>query len=154
MFATALDVTPGTGWDWNAGVGIVMADTAAGVLTNIPAVDFYTVNPCRVVDTRITSAPLLCGVDRDIPMVGVCGVPVGAKAVSLNVTVTLPSAAGNLRLWASGSPAPVVSSLNYAAWQTRANNAIAPLSPAGTMAVGCRPSGAAHVVVDVNGYFE
>jgi hypothetical protein len=154
MFATALDVTPPTGWDQNSGVGIVMANTAAGVLKNIPAVDFYTVNPCRAIDTRITSAPIGCGFDRNFPMVDTCGVPTGAKAVSLNVTVTGPNAAGNLRLWASGSPAPVVSNLNYAAWQTRANNAIAPLSPTGTMAVGCRPSGAAHVVVDVNGYFK
>jgi hypothetical protein len=159
MFATALDVNP-AGWDRDAGVGIVMANLAAGVLTSVPAVDFYTVSPCRVFDTRQVTgptggAPLACGGDRDFTIVGgTCGVPSGAKAVSLNVTVTAPSAQGNVRLFASGAPAPLVSSLNYLAGQTRANNAIAPLSAGGLIAARCEPSGTVHVIVDVNGYFQ
>ena len=155
MFSTALDVDP-AGRDRDAGVGIVMANAAVTALTPL---DFYTVSPCRVFDTRqvtgpTAGAPLTCGSDRDFTIMGACGVPSGAKAVSLNVTVTQPSAAGNLRLFASGAPAPLVSSLNYVAGQTRANNAIAPLSSAGQMAVRCAPSGTAHVIVDVNGYFR
>jgi hypothetical protein len=159
MFATALDVDP-AGRDRDAGAGIVMANLAAGVLTSVPAVNFYTVSPCRVFDTRLagpqtTGSPLGCGGDRDFTIVGgTCGVPSGAKAVSLNVTVTEPSAQGNVRLFASGTPAPLVSSLNYVVGQTRANNAIAPLSSGGQMAVRCAPSGTAHVIVDVNGYFQ
>jgi len=159
MFATALDVNP-AGRDRDAGAGIAMANLAAGALTSIPTVNFYTLSPCRVFDTRQVTGPtagaaLTCGGDRDFTIVGwACGVPSGAKAVSLNVTVTQPSAAGNLRLFASGAPAPLVSSLNYVAGQTRANNAIAPLSSAGQMAVRCSPSGTAHVIVDVNGYFQ
>jgi len=159
MFATALDVNP-AGWDRDAGVGIVMANLAAGVLTSVPAVNFFTLSPCRVFDTRqvtgpTAGAPLTCGGDRDFTIVGgTCGVPSGAKAVSLNVTVTAPSAQGNLRLFASGAPAPLVSSLNYSAGQTRANNAIAPLSAGGLIALRCAPSGTAHVIVDVNGYFQ
>ena len=160
MFATALDVTPGTGWDRNAGVGIVMANLAAAALTTIPPVDFYTVGPCRIFDTRLagpqtTGSPLACGGDYDFTMVGgTCGVPSGAKAVSLNVTVTAPSVQGNLKLFASGAPPPLASTLNYAAGQTRANNVVAPLNSAGKAAVRCAPSGTAHVVVDVNGYFQ
>lgn len=154
MFATALDVE-GAGRDRNAGVGIVMANSAAGVLTSVPAASFYTINPCRVVDTRVTGGALACGTERVLTMVGgTCGVPSGVKAVSLNVTVTQPSAAGNVRVYASGAPAPLASTLNYAANQTRANNAISPLNTAGQMAVVCSPSGTAHVVVDVNGYFQ
>jgi N-acetylneuraminic acid mutarotase len=125
-----------------------------------PPTDFYTVTPCRVFDTRLvgaqtTGAPLTCGGDYDFTLVGgTCGVPSGANAVSLNVTVTAPSAQGNLRLFASGTPAPLVSSLNYVAGQTRANNAIAPLSSGGHIAVLCAPSGTAHVIADVNGYFQ
>ena len=125
-----------------------------------PPTDFYTVTPCRVFDTRLvgfqtTGAPLTCGGNYDFTLVGgTCGVPSGANAVSLNVTVTAPSAQGNLRLFASGTPAPLVSSLNYAAGQTRANNAIAPLSSGGHIAVLCAPSGTAHVIADVNGYFQ
>lgn len=154
MFATALDVE-GAGRDRNAGVGIVMANSAAGVLTSVPAASFYTINPCRVVDTRVTGGALACGTERVLTMVGgTCGVPSGVKAVSLNVTVTQPSAAGNVRVYASGAPAPLASTLNYAANQTRANNAISPLNSAGQAAVVCSPSGTAHVVVDVNGYFQ
>jgi hypothetical protein len=159
MFATALDVTPAVGRDRDAGVGIVMANLAAGVLTSVPALDFFTVSPCRVFDTRevggpTAGAPLTCGSDRDFTIVGgTCGVPSGAKAVSLNVTVTEPSVQGNVRLFASGAPAPLVSTQNYVAGQTRANNAVAPLSTGGQMAVRCS-SGTAHVIVDVNGYFR
>ncbi|HSD27521.1 MAG TPA: hypothetical protein VLL75_09460, partial [Vicinamibacteria bacterium] len=144
------------GWDRDSGVGIVMADAALGVLTTLPpALDFYTVSPCRVVDTRQTGGALACGTERALMMVGgTCGVPTGAKAVSLNVTVTQPSATGNLRVWAASTPAPLASNLNYAAGQTRANNAIAPLSTAGLIAVLCSPTGTAHVIVDVNGYFQ
>ena len=155
MFATALDVTPPTGWDRNAGVGIVMADTALDALTTVPPIDFYTVSPCRVVDTRQTGGALSCGTERALTMVGgTCGVPTGAKAVSLNVTVTGSSATGNVRVYAAGAPAPSASTINYVAGQTRANNAVAPLSTAGQIAVLCSPTGTAHVIVDVNGYFK
>jgi len=112
-----------------------------------------------VFDTRevggpTAGAPLTCGTDRDFTIVGgTCGVPSAAKAVSLNVTVTEPSVQGNVRLFASGAPAPLVSTQNYVAGQTRANNAVAPLSTGGQMAVRCS-SGTAHVIVDVNGYFR
>jgi hypothetical protein len=121
---------------------------------------FYTVNPCRVFDSRDAAGPtaglpLGCGGERDFMIAGgTCGVPLGAKAVSLNLTVTAPSAQGNVRLFASGEPSPLVSTLNYVAGQTRANNAIAPLSSSGQMAVLCAPSGTTHVIVDVNGYFQ
>jgi hypothetical protein len=84
---------------------------------------------------------------------GSCGVPSNAKAVSLNLTVVAPTAQGNVRLFASGAPAPLVSNQNYVAGQTRPNNAIAPLSASGKISVRCEPSGTAHVVADVNGYF-
>jgi hypothetical protein len=50
---------------------------------------------------------------------------------------------------------PTVSSLNYAAGQTRGNNAIVPLSSAAALAIHCgQASGTAHAIMDVNGYFE
>jgi hypothetical protein len=162
MFATALDVTPGAGWDRNSGVGIVMANAAAAALTSVPsALTLYTVEPCRVFDTRevggpTAGKPLTCGVDYDFTVAGgTCSsVPSGAKAVSLNVTVTAPTAQGNVRLFASGTPAPVVSTQNYVAGLTRANNAVAPVNASGKLSIRCSPSGSAHVVLDVNGYFQ
>jgi hypothetical protein len=159
MFATALDVTPGAGWDRNSGVGIVMANSAAGVLTSIPAVDFYTLSPCRVFDTREVTGPtggvpLSCGTAQSFTIVGKCDVPTGTKAVSVNLTGVGSTAQGNLRLYATGAPAPLVSNLNYVAGVNRANNAVAPLSAGGQLSVLCSPSGTTHAVLDVNGYFK
>jgi hypothetical protein len=155
MMGTALDVTPGTGWDRNSGVGIVMANAAATALATLPGRDFFTVSPCRVIDTRLTGGgPLVCGVDRVVSMAGTCGVPADAKAVSVNLTATEASTNGNLRLFAAGSPQPLVSSLNYVPGVNRANNAISPLNASGQMAILCSPTGTVHAVVDVNGYFK
>jgi hypothetical protein len=120
---------------------------------------FFTVTPCRVFDTREVSgptlgAPLQCGTVRSFAIAEKCGVPSTAKAASLNFTGTGSTAQGNLRLFASGTPAPLASNLNYVAGQTRANNAVAPLGDGGQVSVLCSPSGTTHVVLDVNGYFQ
>jgi uncharacterized repeat protein (TIGR01451 family) len=116
---------------------------------------FYTVPPCRVVDTRQGEGPILTAwVARSFPIAGQCQVPSGAKSVAVIVTVTAPSAAGNVRLWASGTPAPETSTLNYAAGQTRANNAIVGLGANGELSAMASPSGEVHLIVDVAGYFQ
>jgi len=125
-----------------------------------PAMDFHTLEPCRLLDTRAATGTfggpaLAAGGDRLFPLFGRCGIPTTARALSVNLTVTLPTAQGNLRLYPAGTPLPLVSSINYVAGQTRANNAIAPLNGLGELAVRCsQASGTAHFILDVNGYFE
>ncbi len=90
-----------------------------------------------------------------VPTAGQCGIPAGAVAVALNVTVTQPTAAGNLRLFPAGLPVPLVSTINYSAGQTRANNAVVALSDTGDLDVHCaQASGSTHFVVDVYGYLK
>jgi hypothetical protein len=73
----------------------------------------------------------------------------------LNLTVIQPGAAGDLRFFPGGSAAPLVSTINYRAGQTRANNAVAGLGAAGDLTVHCdQGAGTAHLILDVNGYFE
>jgi hypothetical protein len=121
---------------------------------------FFTLTPCRIVDTRDPVGPwggpaLSAGVGRVFTVAGRCFVPASARSVSLNVTVTEPTAAGYLSLYPGGTALPLVSALNYSPGQTRANNAIAPLGAGGSLAVYCgQSSGTAHVIIDVNGYFE
>ena len=159
MVDTALDVDP-AGRDDDSGTGIVMAEGAVNLLTGSLAADFYTVGLCRVFDTRLPGGPtggtpLACGIDHSFTMTGgSCGVPATARAISLNLTVTAPTAQGNVRLFTSGTSAPLASTLNYVAGLTRANNAVLLLSAGGQIALRCTPSGTTHVVVDVNGYFE
>ena len=123
------------------------------------ALSFYAVTPCRAVDTRNPAlggpTPVAAGADRVFTLAGACGIPLTAKAVSLNLTVTQPTAQGNVRVYPAGTLFPLVSTVNYGAGQTRANNAIASLSAFGEVAVRCsQASGTVHVIVDVNGYFE
>ncbi len=122
-----------------------------------PALSFFTVAPCRLVDTRLPAngPALAAGQTRTFTLAGSCGIPASARAVSLNVAVTQPGAAGNLRLFAAGSAVPLVSAINYGAGQTRGNNAITPLSADGRLGVRCvQATGGVHVILDVNGYFE
>jgi hypothetical protein len=116
---------------------------------------FRTVTPCRAVDTRAAEGPALAaGTTRTFTLVE-CGIPPGARSVSLNVTATQPSNAGHLRLFAGGGDIPPTSSLNFSAGQTRGNNAIVPLGAAADLSVFAgQAGGSVHVIIDVNGYFQ
>lgn len=124
---------------------------------------FYAITPCRVYDSRTDgdgATPLPNG-PHAVRVQGVCGVPVGASAVALNVTVVSPNRAGHITLWPVGASEPVVSTLNFLANETAlANGAIVPLGPdnGGANDMNFRysmqnPPGTGHIVFDVTGYF-
>jgi hypothetical protein len=133
---------------------------------------FNSLTPCRVFDTRATSAPndpnMTNGVTLKNPgpstwrIQGRCGVPVGARAVTLNVTITQPNVAGDVRMYPSNVALPLVSTLNYNAGEPAlANGAIVPLAqttgPDLAIVLGMAAaagSGTIHVLVDVTGYFQ
>jgi uncharacterized repeat protein (TIGR01451 family) len=134
-----------------------VATAATGVLR---VAGFHTLPPCRIVDTREAAGPLggpalPAGAARVFNVRSTCGLPDNASSVSLNITVTGPAGDGDLRLYAGGTNPPVASAINYAGGQTRANNAIVPLSALGTLAVlSDQVQGATHLILDVNGYFS
>jgi hypothetical protein len=126
-------------------------------MASIHDVGFYPVSPCRVLDTRLDDQgpALSAGSTRTVVVGGRCGVPVGATAVSLNLTVVAPTAGGHLRLHPANAPLPLVSAINYGAGQTRANNAVLSLSTDGLLSVRCQQTGGVvDLVLDVSGYFE
>lgn len=135
---------------------------AAGTSCSSVAVPlgFHLASPCRVVDTRNPDGPyggpaMSAGVQRLFTMNGQCGIPVTAKALALNVTVTGQTAAGSIVLLPGGTPGAGTSTLNYSADKTRANNTIMGVDALGRIsAVVQQPSGAAHLIIDVNGWFE
>jgi hypothetical protein len=144
----------GTGLD----CGLTM-DSAKSVtaLFSSPPTSYYTVTPCRAYDSRDAGpgGALAAGIDKTILVAGDCGVPATAKAVSLNVTVVSPSTGGHLRLFASDTPRPGTSLINYSSGQTRANNAVVSLGADGALIVYVnQPGGTVHAVLDVNGYFQ
>lgn len=127
---------------------------------NPNAKNFNTLDPCRVVDTRLPNGPyggpaLAANSSRTFVMIGQCGIPADATAISLNVAVTQPSSGGNLTLYPGGTSIPLVSAINYAAGQTRANNAIVTLGALGDLSVLCsQGSGTVQVIIDVDGFFR
>jgi glycosyl hydrolase family 44 len=121
---------------------------------------YYTLAPCRVLDTRGAAGPyggpaLPAQGVRDFLIPGRCGVPATAVAIASNLTVTQASQAGNLRAYPSGGAAPLASVINFTAGKARANNAILSLAADGRLAIrNDMAAGTAHVILDVVGYFQ
>jgi len=120
---------------------------------------FYALTPCRAVDTRLGyGGALTYNTIRDFQIQGVCGVPVGAKAVALNVIAVTPTSKGRMQAFPSGTTLPNVSSINFAGGETAlANGAIVPLSTntndLSIYTFLVNTSGNTHLVLDVTGYF-
>lgn len=145
----------------------VLAVVAAGLLlAALPAqadgpFQYHSLTPCRLADTRTTTI-LSNDTTRTFQVQGLCGVPVGAKAVSVNVTAVGPNGAGYLTLFPSGITRPVVSSLNYNQGEPAiGNGALVPLANQTSypqdLSVYARVAaagGTVHMVLDVTGYFE
>jgi hypothetical protein len=94
-------------------------------------------------------------VSRTFVFAGRCRTSSTAGAISINVTVTAATAAGNVVAAPGGIALPNTSTANYGAGQTRANNAIVGTGAGGDIVLLCKqPSGTAQVIVDVNGYFD
>ena len=79
----------------------------------------------------VTPAALVGDAEFQLQVGGVAGVPADAAAVTLNVTVTNPSAAGFVTVWPCGQPRPLASNLNYVAGQSVPNLVLAKLGAAG-----------------------
>jgi glucose/arabinose dehydrogenase len=117
--------------------------------------DFFTLTPCRLVDTRSAGPALASGSTRTFTAAGVCGIPATASIIAANVTVIGAASSGNLQMWPAGTPAPGTNVLSFQAGETRANNALVTLGASGDFSVFAGfPAGSAHLVVDVVGWFE
>lgn len=131
--------------------------TLAPAAGEIPAGDFYTLAPCRLLDTRNEpGGPIASGAVRELDVfaVGACGVPANATALAINLTATGATSGGQLAIYSAGPPSGA-STVSFRPGVTRANNAIVLLSRDGKLKL--RPSltaaGSTHAVVDVVGYF-
>ena len=126
----------------------------------LPGLDFHTLAPCRLFDTRSSGSnqPLQSGTERLFLISAECGIPLTARAISVNLTVLDATGNGNVALFPGDVLAPPVSSINFVPGLTRANNAIVALARNGAGTIVARavvnPSGTVHLILDVNGYFE
>jgi FG-GAP repeat/FG-GAP-like repeat len=126
---------------------------------------FYTLAPCRVVDTRTGSAApiggpvLTSGVERTLPFLNKCGVPTTARAISANLTAVSPTGPGQFVLYPKIGVVTPTSNLSFNTGVNRANNSMLGLNGLGQIQVVAtvnNPLGVdeVHLIVDVNGYFE
>jgi hypothetical protein len=119
--------------------------------------NFVSVTPCRVADTRFGGGPfggpsITGGTIRDFPIPqGTCGIPSTAWAYSLNFTVVPHGRLGYLTVWPTGLAQPVVSTLNSPDGRVKANAAIVPAGSSG--AVSAFVTDTTDLVIDINGYF-
>jgi hypothetical protein len=161
-------------------VGVALVSGASQARADGPF-QFNSLNPCRVLDTRCPNNAPNCGVANapakpniagayNFRLQGACGVPTGAKAVTINLTVVGPSHAGNMAVYPSNLPPPTqpggvaVSTINFAALEPAlANGAIVPLAqtaaPNPDLAVFLNMAAVvntatAHFIIDVTGYFQ
>ena len=139
-------------------LGFVGMFVASAAIADGP-LRFFSLTPCRAVDTRAGNAPALsASTTRDFQLQGVCGVPVGAKSVVVNITVATPSGQGHLRLFPSGVALPNISTINFTGSDVAlANGAIVTVSTNAndvsvyTFMLG--GVGTVHLILDVTGYF-
>src|SRR6266498_3559694 len=125
---------------------------------------FFTLVPCRVVDTRNPTGPLggpslAAATTRSFPVTGTCGIPSTAKAVVFNVAIVAPTGSGNMRIWPYNTTMPLVATINFDAGEPAiANGAIAPLANDSTAQISVYlQSGLGNtsdLVLDVTGYFQ
>ena len=112
---------------------------------------FYTVTPCRAVDTRTATNKLGFSGTQSYPLPATgCNLPV-ASAYSLNATVIPRPQLDFLTLWPTGGAQPGVSTLNSFDGSVVSNAAIVPANAAGSItAYHTQP---ADLLLDLNGYF-
>lgn len=111
------------------------------------AAPLSTIAPTRVFDTR-PGGPLTAGTARWVELAGSNGIPLGAKAVIANVTVTGPQSDGYLT--AAASSRTDTSVLNFAAGETIANLVIVPVTPTGVARIASTAT--TDVIIDVLGW--
>lgn len=141
--------------------GDFQADDDAFLFSDPPGGrDFFTLAPCRLLDTRSPGQgpALASGLTRVVPVHGLCGVPPEARTIAVNVTVAGPTGSGHVALHPGDTGVPGTSTLNFRTGETRANNAIVSLALDGTGSLAITPfvlgTGTVHVLVDVTGWFE
>lgn len=140
-------------------VATLVAASVVGVATARPAAaaganTYHPMVPVRFYDTRAPGlTPFGPGEIRNIQIVGRADIPATAVAVALNVTVVSPSAAGFLTVFPAGAPLPASSNLNFVPGQVVPNMVLTGIGAAGLVSV-FNAIGAAHVLVDVAGWFS
>ncbi|HEX2836379.1 MAG TPA: M36 family metallopeptidase [Thermoanaerobaculia bacterium] len=136
--------------------------TGVEVRIILPAL-FYTMTPCRLLDTRNDSYGALAGgTTRTITPYysGGCYVPSNTRALVVNVTVVAPTANGFLTIFPGPDARPNTTTTSFRIGKTRSNNAIITMLPLSSQTYGTSfnvyngSTVPVHFIIDVFGYFN
>ncbi len=139
----------------------VLLDVTGYFVDDSTGLLFYPLTPGRVMDTRSVPLSGLSGsfnanVPRRLDITGHWGAPLGAQAVTGNLTVVNQTAAGYVSATLNSEASPTTSVLNFPLGDTRANGATLPLNAGGrSWFVYKAPGGrTTHLIFDLSGYFD
>ncbi len=143
-FTSANQNVPG---DFNGNWDVYLFDEAAGPVT-VPA--------CTLFDSRRAAdgpAPR-SNVRRTVAVHGACGVPAGAKTLTVQVTLLQASGKGNVRIYPGGVTATPAVTLRFQKGQTVTRSLTLPLGSDGKLDLlpFVAGNGTVHVAIEVNGY--
>lgn len=149
---------PGTGQHRPALAASALANAAM-----LPGSDlqFVSVDPCRILDTRKAGGALRGTRTFDASLssyasqggkAGTCNIPEIAMAVQLNLgAISQAGSTSDVKGWAAGGPQPLASMVNYNPSGPVANMVTMPVNPLGQFSL--QTPGTAHVFADVAGYY-
>jgi hypothetical protein len=116
---------------------------------------FYPLTPCRVIDTRNITSPILVGNQtRSFSVKGTCGIPSDATGISYNLTAISPTQPGFMTMWPHGIAKPFVAAVVFPAGAVLGNGGVVGLSAGSPDLSIFLDAGQAHAAVDVTGYFK
>ncbi|GAB2685891.1 DUF5585 domain-containing protein [Thalassiella azotivora] len=116
---------------------------------------YRPLSPSRVVDSRDGTGGvprLTAGTTRTVQLGGRGGVPTGASAAVVSLTLDGATTWTYATAWQAGRPQPPTSDVNVAPGLPAANMAVVPLDSQGRASIRLN-EGSADVLVDVLGYF-
>lgn len=146
---------------YNSSASLHLLADITGYFTTDPAATgnttFTPTPPTRLMDTRDgtggTTGPVGSGSTTTLQVTGATGIPTGATAAAINLTVVNATAAGFLITHADGTARPAVSGLQFPIDAPAAAMAIIPIGANGKIAIYKHLGGDAHIIADVVGYF-
>jgi hypothetical protein len=142
----------------NAGATVDVIADLLGVFSTSDGLGYVPISPQRLLDTRhgIGAAQAAVGAfgTVQVTMDGVDGLPKNLQAVAANVTVTTPTAGGDIEAYPDyQNTPPGVSTLNFTKGATVANSTTMTAAYTGLKLYN-QSSGSSQLIVDVFGYYQ
>ncbi|MEU6355916.1 LamG-like jellyroll fold domain-containing protein [Streptomyces sp. NPDC047072] len=136
----------------------VLADISGYYTTGTTGQKFHTLNPTRLVDTRIgiggTSTPVAANTAYTLTTATTQQVTMATTpTLAAMVTVNGPTAGGNATVYPTSVGKPATSNLNWGTGDTMANLTLTPTDPSGQISVYNDSDGTTDLIVDTSGYY-